>query len=425
LQGDLLKEEAAVAKRKKVGLRPGAKRLSVYNEGLCVYVRDDGQDAALRALIASRKFGKQDPQATFYERLALPAFGNAVARDGLAFAFDLQQDDEIDIEVLVGPPLTPAQLADALWMVPQTTWLRLPTGLLRIDTPNTMSLDPDPGDDPGGVAKVPPGDYEIRLYRVDWDAMHREERDDDYDGPGHLLVLTPLAGKPRATSSILRFPEVTEALSDASACKVQEARFETKIMSDYWWEPFHLDLDREAAAALALKPGSLFEICLEKPRFALTAVFLDRRLDNEMRSLLTDRAPTKEFAKALDRLAADYPDAAVALWNAHPESQRELLLLVRWKGKNKYPAKFHGLWAPCAGRRLDTASPFTDLLAKAKSASSIIDPARLQAVCREAENAIRIENMEHGIEDTQTRPKGVSRSDLHEICVDRVGASRS
>ena len=64
---------------------------------------------------------------------------------GLAFAFELEQHDEIEIEVVVGPPLTSEQLADAHWMQPQLTWLRLPSGRLRVDMPNTMPVDPDPG----------------------------------------------------------------------------------------------------------------------------------------------------------------------------------------------------------------------------------------------------------------------------------------
>jgi hypothetical protein len=417
-----------MAKRKKAALRPGAQRRAVYNEGLCVYVHDEGHDAALRAMMASPDFGEQAPEATFYERLDLPDFGSATARAGLAFAFELQQDDEIDVEVMVGLPLELAQLADALWLAPQTTWLRLPTGRLRIDTPNTMPLDPEPGHDPGGIVQVPPGDYEVRLYRVDWDAMHREEREDGYKGPGHLLVLTPLAGSAPPGLAVLPFPVAPDAPLEESACRVDGARLETRVTSDYWWEPFHLEVDRAAAAALGLTPGSLFELTWDKPKFALTVAFLDRRCDKEMAVLLGDRAPSKDLATKLDQLAAAHPDVAVALWTTDPESQREHLLLVRWKGKKKYPAKLHGVWAPCTGRRLDEPSSLADLLARSESpAARAVDPARLQDARREAETALRdfIQNVEQGIEDARARPKGLSRSDLYEIRVDQVSVGHA
>ncbi len=159
-------------------LRPGARRLHIYNEGLCVYAFDAGHEARLREMLASGQYGSTSAIQDFFENLNVPEFGQAVAREGLAIAFELQQDDEVELEVMVGARLKKAQLRDARWMAPQTSWLHLPTGRLRIETPNTNPLDPDPGDDPGGLVEVPPGHYQVRLYRVDWEAMHRDLDDE-------------------------------------------------------------------------------------------------------------------------------------------------------------------------------------------------------------------------------------------------------
>ena len=132
-------------KKHKAEVRTGAQRLHVYNEGHCVYVHDEEHDDEIRAMLASGEYGEVSNN-NFYDNLNTLPFGAVVSKRGLAFAFELEQDDEIEIEVVVGPPLKSEQLADAHWMQPQLTWLRLPSGRLPVDTPNTMPLDHDPGD---------------------------------------------------------------------------------------------------------------------------------------------------------------------------------------------------------------------------------------------------------------------------------------
>src|SRR5262245_33135006 len=91
-------------------IRKGAKRVEVYNEGLCVYLHDEGNTERLRKLIASGKYGAADAAAVFWENLGVPEFAAAVVRDRLALAYELQQDDEIVAEVAVGEPLTGKEL---------------------------------------------------------------------------------------------------------------------------------------------------------------------------------------------------------------------------------------------------------------------------------------------------------------------------
>ncbi len=337
-------------KKRSAKVRSGAQRLSVYNEGLCVYVHDEAHDSEIRALLGSGEYGDLSNN-NFFDCLSMPAFGAVVAKRGLAFAFELDQDDGIDIDVVVGPPLTSTQLADAQWMQPQRTWLRLPSGRLRVDTPNTMPLDPDPGDDPGGVATVPPGDYEVRLYRVDWLAMHRAGVDEVYRGPGHILLLTPLDAplSPPPTSAILPFPDT--CIEGPTAYALDGAEFKTRVYSEFWWEPLYLNLDRAAVDRLGLVPGQLFEVSWEKPKLVITAAYAPNA---NLSGMTFEQTVTGTFGKKLlGEFAAQYPEVAVAHWREFPGKSEEILTLTRWEGKRPYPAKWHGMWCDCRGRCLE------------------------------------------------------------------------
>jgi hypothetical protein len=345
------REVLAMAKKKrKAPARPGAQRLSVYNEGLCGYVHDEAHDADIRALLRSGTYGDVS-NTTFFDNLSIPAFGAVAAKRGFAFAFELDQDDGIDIDVLVGPPLTAEQLADAHWMPPQLTWLRLPSGRLRVDSPNTMPLDPDPGEDPGGVATVPPGDYQVSLYRLDWAAMHRAGVDETYNGPGHIVLLTPLDGPPSppVSSAILPFPDTV--IEGPTAWTIDGAQFKAQVFCDFWWEPLYLNLDRAAVKQLGLAPGQLFEVSWEKPKLVITAAYAP---DADLCGLSLAQTLTGTFGKELlDEFAGQYPEVAVAHWRRFPGKSQELLTLLRWEGKKPYPAKWHDIWCDCRGRRLD------------------------------------------------------------------------
>src|SRR5262245_11626640 len=116
-------------KKPKPGvIRAAARRVEVYNEGLCVYLHDEGHQPRLREMIASGKYGQAGAGNTFYDNLSEPEFGMAVAKKRLALAYELQQDDEVAVEVAVGPPLTTKELAVARWLPPQRAKLDLPTG---------------------------------------------------------------------------------------------------------------------------------------------------------------------------------------------------------------------------------------------------------------------------------------------------------
>ncbi len=330
--------------------RPSAQHLSIYNEGLCGYVHDEAHDDEIRALLGSDKYGDLSNN-TFYENLSIPAFGAIASQRGLAFAFELQQDDGISLDVLVGPALTPEQLADAHWMQPQLTWLSLPSGRLRVDSPNTMPLDPEPGDDPGGVATVPPGDYEVRLYRMDWPAMHRAGRDETYRGPDHILLLTPLDAPPSPlpTSAILPFPKTDFEVP--TAYTIDGPQFTAQVYSDFWWEPLFLNLDQAAVKQLGLVPGQLFEVSWDKPKLVITAAYAPKA---DLSGLSLETTLTGQIGKELlNEFAGLYPEVAVAHWREFPGRSGKLLTLLRWEGKKAYPAKWHEIWCECQGRLLE------------------------------------------------------------------------
>src|SRR5690554_5548585 len=106
-------------KPRKGTIRPSATRLRVYNEGLCVYLHDEGAGDELRNMMQSKSFRGVSPEKTFFENLSVRAFGQAVARKGLALAYTLEQDDEVEVEVVAGAALTESELSVARWLEPQ------------------------------------------------------------------------------------------------------------------------------------------------------------------------------------------------------------------------------------------------------------------------------------------------------------------
>lgn len=242
----------------------------VYNDGLCVYIWDEGHAARIREMLANRKsYRGCSPEKSFFENLASAAFGRAAAEAGLAAVYTLEQDDEVAVEVIVGPDLTADELAGACWLEPQRARLSLPTGRLRIDTPNTMPLDPDEKSDPGALVSVAPGDYVLTVYRVDWSEMKR--RGCRRKMPSEVLLLTPSPQATRVATAgpVLPFTPRQEPAPGAPRIRANESGFACKVAFLGYWENYGLNITRAAAAKLGLAPGHVLRFTVEKWTFDL------------------------------------------------------------------------------------------------------------------------------------------------------------
>jgi hypothetical protein len=191
-------------------IRPGAIPVHIYNEGLVVFLYDEANEARIRDADPEIIWGS-DPEA-FEE----PATQELLASGVLLF-YGLHGDGGVDVEVVVGAPLTKEELSSGTWDPPETGYLSLPSGRLCVHSYNTLPMgdnDDDPPDE-GAVVEVPPGTYRVTLYRKDWDEMENagmmifdqaQEAGIDVYGQGRVdevIVLSPAPKAADGTTNIL------------------------------------------------------------------------------------------------------------------------------------------------------------------------------------------------------------------------------
>ena len=178
------------ARKRVTPIRPGAIRAEVDNSGRVAYLYDEASIAKIRPVIEDliRKHGDFASHAGFRRLGAAAAI----------VAYGLEQDDAIDVELVVGPPLTDAELAVARWLTPQRASLELPSGRILLDSGDSLrAAFPEQATDEGATIVVPPGTYEVTLHRMhgdqmDADGLPRDRRRGRFD----VVVLTPRVGAP-------------------------------------------------------------------------------------------------------------------------------------------------------------------------------------------------------------------------------------
>lgn len=176
-------------------VRPDSRIVRVYNDGLTGLLYDQAEEEALRVEAPAVLFGAgadlHDDEPTM-----------AALRSGRLLVYGMHTDNSIAMEVVVGEPLTDAELGDGLWLKAGPGQLHLPSGQLSIHSYNSLPIgdfEPDPME-PGGRVDVPPGRYHVRLYRKDGVLPEADDSADwsvedvtklDAEAIGEVLVLTP------------------------------------------------------------------------------------------------------------------------------------------------------------------------------------------------------------------------------------------
>lgn len=344
----------ARSRGKRGMIRPSAVRVWVYNEGLCVYLHDEGTGERLREMMGSKSMRGVSADKTFIENLSVRAFGLAVSRERLAVAYTLEQDDEVNVEVGVGPALTEGELAAARWLKPQYARLDLPTGRLRIDTANTMPLDPDEKQDAGGTVTVPSGDYLLTLYRVDYDAMRREGVR-GYKGPDEFLLLTPTAEAPRVKTGGPILPFVpAKGPAAGTARPAAGGELACKLCFPEYWSRFICNIDRKAADKLKLQPGSRMQFQIDKLR--IEGLFVGD----------SNAADYTQFigASRVETMAKAYSEFAIGGFGTF--DKKECLIFARTQAKKCAPEKWIDRWTPATGRITAETWPMPGSAAAAK-----------------------------------------------------------
>lgn len=310
-------------------VRKGGARVQVANSGLEVWLYDDANLAALRAVKgADRGAGGMPPGFV------------AKTKKGLIVGYSLRQDDEIQLAVFVGNPLSDEELGASRWLEPQTAFLRLPSGVLCVESNDASRVGPEYMAEhaPSGArVEVPPGDYRLTLYRVDHEALDREGL--KFQGPQEVVVLTP-GGKPAdAAKDLLPF-EPRRDTSWVGQYTIEGRRAQARAWFADYWDTFVLNLDAAALKKMGLKPGSYFRAHVPEASLTLVAVY----------------GPTWEDARRLpppEGLDLDEYDYA-ALTRMSDWNGAEALLGRRDAAKTRVEDKHHNVWLEAEVEVLDT-----------------------------------------------------------------------
>jgi hypothetical protein len=180
-------------------LRADSQVVRIYNDGLTGLLYDQGDEEVLREEAPSVLYGAGsdlfDDEATM-----------SALRAGHLLVYGMHVDNGIDMEVIVGAPLTEAELARGDWLQAGPCHINLPSGRLCIHSYNSLPIGDCEPDSPGALVALPPGRYHARLYRKEMPALSDEESNaltgEDWqrmsdEAITDVLVLTPFAaGEP-------------------------------------------------------------------------------------------------------------------------------------------------------------------------------------------------------------------------------------
>lgn len=245
-----------------VSIRSGSKRLSIDNESLIVFLYDESHSATLAESGADFESGYAETDSETEPAL------KKLAKNSVLFAYELRQDDAVELEVIVGQPLSRSELSQGLWMKPQRGHLILPTGKLRIDTGLTLPMNQSgeqPDEEPGRVM-LSPGIWMCTLYRLDWDAMMQRgvvSTPEAWNGPNEVVVLTPLAQgeSPKANRPLYRYQRSGESWK--GAYHFEGSTFVGKVMAPDPLLGFSINVDAAALDRLGIQQGNLVRIEVE------------------------------------------------------------------------------------------------------------------------------------------------------------------
>lgn len=230
----------------KRSVRKGGKSLNVPNSGREVWLYDKAnRDAIRNAGTPDEGFGGMPPK-----------FEESTAK-GLIVGYSLYQDDEVQVAVYVGDPLTGKELAVGHWLEPQVAFLRMPSGSLCVESNDASRVGHEQPTEKGATVKVPKGDYRLTLYRVDHEGLERDGI--EWDGPQEVIVLTPGGSIKDAASELLPFEERRDT-NWVGKYSVRGNQADALIWFGDRWDTFALNLDASGAKKLGLEAGSYFQV---------------------------------------------------------------------------------------------------------------------------------------------------------------------
>jgi hypothetical protein len=162
-------------------IRKDAHQVSIYNSGGTIFLYDDANSQVIKEANPSLLMGYYGIPEKDVDTPLL-----ALGEKGLLVVFELRQDDELQAEVSLGPPVD--QEKGIPWSKPREAFLSLPSGTLCIESMDCLRIGTEEPTDEGARLALPPGDYVVSLQGLSPDY----EQDPDALAPEYYLSLVPL-----------------------------------------------------------------------------------------------------------------------------------------------------------------------------------------------------------------------------------------
>jgi hypothetical protein len=180
----------------KAKVRAGSRSVSVASDGLMAFLYDADNQTAIR-----------DAELELLEGWDGNARQSGVGRVRTKLvAYEMIGDGDIEFELIVGTPLSRAELGGGGWLPTQEAVLALPSGTLRVHSYGSLPMGEGRGR--GGRISVRPGTYHLRLYRRDHAATGTD-----------VVVLTRVTRAPSRSAVVLPAGRKAVAVGDTKPRK--------------------------------------------------------------------------------------------------------------------------------------------------------------------------------------------------------------
>jgi hypothetical protein len=247
--------------------------LRISNDGLVCFLYDE-RNAEVIARSAAPLLERFDRDLSMDE----PRLHDLALRGALV-AYELYRDEPISVELSVGPAVTSREMRSGSWLAPQSAFIEIPSGCLRVDSYTSLPFGPRIPSERGGEFRVAPGRYVLTLLRFDWYGRRMFSRMFE-DPPSEVIRLTPVEGMrlPARPRPMLLYPERPVAGWEGE-WQVVEGEFHGQLVGEVGaLNSVAINLDRDAAARIGLKAGMQIEARAGSHRF--TALYAgDIRID--------------------------------------------------------------------------------------------------------------------------------------------------
>ena len=246
-------------------VRKASKRAAFYNEGPVVFLYDSSHVSAIRESGAEILEG-------YGERTADDPALLELASQGQLLLYELYQDDEVEIELIVADKISADERArlSAHTHCP-AGWIWLPTGRLFLDGYNTLRAGNEEITDQGATVAVPSGYYSVVVY------LGNGELAQNSDHPQDVLLLRPLKRKPTGRHpAIIRDRTSTPRSAEGGVGygKITDNVFNGLVYFVPDTYVFAVNMDPKTAGALHLRAGSTFSFEIAGGELVLPGVYL-------------------------------------------------------------------------------------------------------------------------------------------------------